>query len=29
VTYFTQPQQVANSRRDVLSSAAKFVTQGY
>ncbi|PKE29478.1 class A beta-lactamase [Rahnella sp. AA] len=29
VTYFTQPQQDAKSRRDVLSSAAKIVTQGY
>ncbi|CAM3787976.1 RAHN family extended-spectrum class A beta-lactamase [Rahnella bruchi] len=29
VTYFTQPQQDAKSRRDVLASAAKIVTQGY
>ncbi len=28
VTYFTQPQQKAESRRDVLASAAKIVTEG-
>lgn len=28
VTYFTQPQQQAESRRDVLASAAKIVTEG-
>jgi beta-lactamase class A/beta-lactamase class A CTX-M len=29
ITYFTQPQKDAKSRRDVLASAAKIVTQGY
>jgi beta-lactamase class A len=29
VTYFTQPEKDAKSRRDVLASAAKIVTQGY
>nr|CAM12805.1 class A beta-lactamase [Leminorella richardii] len=28
VTYFTQPQQNAKARRDVLASAAKIVTEG-
>ncbi len=28
VTYFTQPQPKAESRRDVLASAAKIVTDG-
>ena len=28
VTYFTQPEQKAESRRDVLAAAAKIVTQG-
>lgn len=28
VTYFTQPQQKAESRRDVLAAAAKIVTEG-
>jgi len=29
ITYFTQPEKDAKSRRDVLASAAKIVTQGY
>lgn len=29
VTYFTQPQQDAKSRKDVLAAAAKIVTTGY
>lgn len=29
VTYFTQPEQKAESRRDVLAAAARIVTDGY
>ncbi|MBA0998021.1 hypothetical protein H0O42_26425, partial [Escherichia coli] len=28
VTYFTQPQQDAKSRKEVLAAAAKIVTEG-
>ncbi|HDD8348984.1 TPA: hypothetical protein PBO29_005047, partial [Escherichia coli] len=28
VTYFTQPQQNAESRRDVLASAARIIAEG-
>ncbi|HDT1423325.1 TPA: serine hydrolase, partial [Klebsiella pneumoniae subsp. pneumoniae] len=29
VTYFTQPEQKAESRRDILAAAAKIVTHGF